>query len=37
MPEEKTVDIETSGPGAEISLQEEKKEKRQSLVLKKQT
>ena len=26
MPEEKTVDIDTSGPGAEISLQEEKKE-----------
>ena len=26
MPEEKTVDIDTSGPGAEINLQEEKKE-----------
>ena len=29
MPEEnKTVDIDTSGPGAEINLQEEKKRKR---------
>jgi len=26
MPEEKTVDIETTGPGAEVSIEEEKKE-----------
>ena len=27
MPEEKTVDIDTTGPGAEVSIEEEKKEK----------
>ena len=26
MPEEKTVDIDTTGPGAEVSIEEEKKE-----------
>ena len=27
MPEEKTVDIDTTGPGAEVNIEEEKKEK----------
>ena len=26
MPEEKTVDIDTTGPGAEVNIEEEKKE-----------
>ena len=27
MPEEKTVDIDTTGPGAEVNVEEDKKEK----------
>ena len=26
MPEEKTIDIDTTGPGAEVNIEEEKKE-----------
>ena len=28
MPEEKTVDIDTTGPGAEVNVEEEKKRSR---------